>query len=60
MSIVTNGKVGDFSKDTSPVWTSKAAAVSVGYIATDKEGKLDLAKTITPSDYRGRCRQRRL
>ena len=47
MSIVTNGKVGDFSKDASPVWTSKAAAVSVGYIATDKEGKLDLTNTIT-------------
>lgn len=47
MSIVTNGKVGDFSKDTSPVWTSNAAAVSVGHIAVDKEGKLDLANTIT-------------
>lgn len=47
MSIVTNGKVGDFSKDASPVWTSKAAAVSVGYIATDKEGKLDSTNTIT-------------
>ena len=47
MSIVTNGKVGDFSKDASPVWTSNAAAVSVGHIAVDKEGKLDLANTIT-------------
>ena len=47
LSIVTNGKVGDFSKDTSPVWTSNAAAVSIGHIAVDKEGKLDLENTIT-------------
>ncbi len=47
MSIVTNGKVGDFSKDTSPVWKSNAAAVSVGHIVTNKEGKLDLTNTIT-------------
>ena len=40
MSLVTDGKVGDFSKDTNPVWTSNAAAVSVGHIVTDKEGKL--------------------
>ena len=40
MSIVTNGKVGDFSKDTNPVWTSKAAAVSIGNIVKDSEGKL--------------------
>ena len=40
MSIVTNGKVGDFSKDTSPVWKSNAAAVSVGNIVKDSEGKL--------------------
>ena len=42
-----DGKVGDFSKDASPVWTSNAAAVSIGHIAVDKEGKLDLANTIT-------------
>ena len=47
MSIVTNGKVGDFSKDASPVWKSNAAAVSIGHIVTDAEGKLDLANTIT-------------
>ena len=47
LSLVTNGKVGDFSKDASPVWTSNAAAVSVGHIAVDKEGKLDLANTTT-------------
>ena len=47
MSIVTNGKVGDFSQNPSPVWKSKAAAVSIGHIATDAEGKLDLANTIT-------------
>jgi hypothetical protein len=47
LSLVTNGKVGDFSKDTSPVWKSNAAAVSIGHIATDAEGKLDLANTIT-------------
>ena len=44
--IAKNGKAGDFSKDTSPVWTSNAAAVSVGHIVTDKEGKL-AAGTIT-------------
>ena len=47
MSLVTDGKVGGFTKDISPVWKSNAAAVSVGHIVTDKEGKLDLANTIT-------------
>ncbi len=42
-----NGKAGGFSKDSSPVWKSNAAAVSVGHIATDAEGKLDLENTIT-------------
>ena len=35
-----DGKVGDFSKDTNPVWTSNAAAVSIGNIVKDSEGKL--------------------
>ena len=48
LSLVTeNGKAGGFSKDSSPVWKSNAAAVSVGHIATDAEGKLDLENTIT-------------
>ena len=48
LSLVTeNGQAGGFSKDSSPVWKSNAAAVSVGHIATDAEGKLDLENTIT-------------
>ena len=35
-----DGKVGDFSNDTNPVWTSNAAAVSIGNIVKDSEGKL--------------------
>lgn len=35
-----DGKVGDFSKDTNPVWTSNAAAVSIGNIVKNSEGKL--------------------
>ena len=46
MSIVTDGKVGGFSTDTNPVWKSNAAAVSVGNIVKDSEGKL-AAGTIT-------------
>ena len=42
-----DGKAGGFSNDSSPVWKSTAAAVSVGHIATDAEGKLDLENTIT-------------
>ena len=46
MSLVTDGKVGGFTKDTSPVWTSNAAAMSIGNIVKDKDGKL-AAGTIT-------------
>ena len=46
MSLVTDGKVGGFTKDTSPVWKSTAAAVSIGNIMKDKDGKL-AAGTIT-------------
>lgn len=35
-----DGKVGDFSKDINPVWTSNAAAVSIGNIVKDSDGKL--------------------
>lgn len=35
-----DGKIGGYSKDDSPVWKSNAAAVSVGNIVKDTEGKL--------------------
>lgn len=38
---------GDHSKDTTGVWKSKAAAVSVGQIVKNEQGQLDAEKTIT-------------
>ena len=38
---------GDHSKDTTGVWKSKAAAVSVGQIVKNGQGQLDAEKTIT-------------
>lgn len=38
---------GDHSGDTTGVWKSKAAAVSVGQIVKNEQGQLDAEKTIT-------------
>lgn len=40
MSVLTNGKAGSFSADTSPVWKATAAAVSVGNIVKAGDGSV--------------------